>query len=39
MGNSSIKVLEKHYGRFMESEVPDMAKQVSNKLKEKEKEQ
>jgi integrase len=34
MGHSSIKMLEKHYGRFMESERPDMARQVSQKLKD-----
>jgi integrase len=33
MGHSTIKMLEKHYGRWMESEVPDMAAQVSRKLK------
>lgn len=33
MGHTSIKMLEKHYGRWMESEVPNMASQVSNKLK------
>jgi len=37
MGHSSIKMLEKHYGRWMESEIPDMAKQVSQKLKDKNK--
>jgi len=35
MGHSTIKMLEKHYGRWMESEVPDMAAQVSMKLKQK----
>ena len=35
MGHSTIKMLEKHYGRWMESEVPDMAAQVSIKLKQK----
>ncbi|MDO6637906.1 DUF3596 domain-containing protein [Pseudoalteromonas carrageenovora] len=35
MGHSSIKMLEKHYGRWMESEIPDMAAQVSKKLKQK----
>jgi len=35
MGHSTIKMLEKHYGRWMESEVPDMAAQVSRKLKQK----
>ena len=34
MGHSTIKMLEKHYGRWMESEVPDMAAQVSRKLKQ-----
>jgi integrase len=33
MWHSTIKMLEKHYGRWMESEVPDMAAQVSRKLK------
>ncbi len=33
MGHKSIKMLEKHYGRWMESEMPDMAAQVSSKLK------
>lgn len=33
MGHSSIKMLEKHYGRWMDSEVPNMAKLVSQKLK------
>lgn len=28
-------MLEKHYGRWMESEIPNMAKQVSNKLRDK----
>ncbi|ASM49339.1 integrase [Pseudoalteromonas espejiana DSM 9414] len=37
MGHSSIKMLEKHYGRWMESEMPDMAAQVSRKLKQKQK--
>ncbi|WP_042149638.1 MULTISPECIES: tyrosine-type recombinase/integrase [unclassified Pseudoalteromonas] len=37
MGHSSIKMLEKHYGRWMESEIPDMAAQVSKKLKKKQK--
>ena len=35
MGHKSIKMLEKHYGRWMESEIPDMAAQVSKKLKKK----
>lgn len=35
MGHSSIKMLEKHYGRWMESEIPDMAAQVSKKFKDK----
>ncbi|WP_412972941.1 Arm DNA-binding domain-containing protein [Glaciecola sp. MF2-115] len=32
MGHKSIKMLEKHYGRWMKSEAPDMAKQASVKL-------
>jgi integrase len=35
MGHKSIKMLEKHYGRWMESEMPNMAAEVSQKLKEK----
>ena len=34
MGHSTINMLEKHYGRWMESEVPDMAAQVSKKIKQ-----
>jgi integrase len=34
MGHSTIKMLEKHYGRWMESEVPDMAARVSRKLQQ-----
>jgi integrase len=33
MGHKSIKMLEKHYGRWMESEMPNMAAEVSQKLK------
>ncbi len=34
MGHKSIKMLEKHYGRWMESEVPNMAARVSEELKQ-----
>jgi integrase len=36
MGHKSIKMLEKHYGRWMESEIPNMAERVSKALKLKE---
>lgn len=29
MGHTSIQMFEKHYGRWMDSEMPDMAKTVS----------
>ncbi|WP_052140945.1 site-specific integrase [Pseudoalteromonas piratica] len=32
MGHTSIKMLEKHYGKWMESEVPDMAQRVTKIL-------
>lgn len=32
MGHSSIKMLERHYGRWMEDESPDIAKQASKAL-------
>ncbi|MFC3093607.1 site-specific integrase [Alteromonas sediminis] len=32
MGHKSIKMLEKHYGRWMDDESPDMAKQASQAL-------
>jgi integrase len=35
MGHSTIKILEKHYALWIESEVSDMAEQVSRKLKNK----
>jgi integrase len=30
MGHTSLAMLEKHYGKWMDSELPDMAKRVSN---------
>jgi integrase len=37
MGHKSIKMLEKHYGRWMKSEIPNMAERVSETLKLQEK--
>jgi len=33
MGHTSIAMLEKHYGKWMSEEIPDMAKRVSKTLK------
>jgi integrase len=33
MGHTSIAMLEKHYGKWMSEEIPDMANRVSKILK------
>lgn len=34
MGHSSITMLEKHYGKWLTNEIPDMAQRISKMLKE-----